>query len=153
MRKFIVPLQAVSMFLVLIGPFVDGHGFDFSMNLSMPHRELGFVLVFVGIVILLAAFKAMGHSFSVFPEPKANAELVTGGVFKATRNPMYFASLVISTGWTVAFLSVTSLIGLVLLSTFLHFKVGYEEQALRNRFGTAYEEYSKNVARLVPFLY
>ena len=85
-----------------------------------------------------------------FDPPK---KLIINGLYLYVRNPIYLGALLVHLGYILWFGS-----GL-LIFYFLFFMVAYhilivlvEEPILRNAFGAAYDEYSRNVPRWIPRL-
>ncbi len=79
--------------------------------------------------------------------------LVTGGPFAYVRNPIYLASVVLGLGM-VLLIGDPFLFALYLaVFAFLYgFIVPAEERYLRTKFGGSYEEYCRNVPRVLPRL-
>lgn len=80
--------------------------------------------------------------------------LITEGVYRFVRNPMYASFIV----FIVPGLSLLLDNPLLILSSavmLLAFKSGIhrEEEYLRERFGSAYLDYSKRVRQILPFLW
>ncbi len=109
-----------------------------------------------GIVLLLAGFwivllciwdfatRGQGTPFPLDP-PK---DLVTGRLYRLTRNPMYVGVLLAVVGWALWFSSgLVLLYGLVLGLAFYVFVVFVEEPTLKKQFGSTYEEYCRKVPR------
>lgn len=82
------------------------------------------------------------------PEVERKNDLVTGGVYRIIRHPMYFFSLVIF--WLMPY--VTDLIFAFFLASSLYFLIGTipEEQKLLEIYGEAYERYQQKVPRIIP---
>lgn len=81
-------------------------------------------------------------------KPDAVSSLVTSGIYRITRNPMYLGVLFVLVGWA-AFLSAPwSLLGPVVLVVYLtRFQIKPEERALMGRFGDEYARYMARVRR------
>lgn len=90
-------------------------------------------------------------NFSVLPEPRANARLVTGGAYRIVRHPMYLAVLIFALGCAIGWRTVVHGVVFVALSLVLHVKAGIEERALRERF-PEYADYCARTPRIVPFV-
>lgn len=78
-------------------------------------------------------------------------ELVITGLYCYVRNPVYLGALFVQLGYILWFGSG------IMISYFLFFLLAYhllivfvEEPVLKNTFGVAYDEYSKNVPRWIP---
>jgi protein-S-isoprenylcysteine O-methyltransferase Ste14 len=92
--------------------------------------------------ILLRAL-ASGHV-------KKNEELTTTGPYAYTRNPLYLGSLIMAIGFALAARSVWVLVLIVLMFLAIYLPViRGEEVFLRSTFPT-FEEYARNVPRLLP---
>ncbi len=89
-------------------------------------------------------FKGRGTPAPIDP-PR---ELVISGLYRFTRNPMYFSGIVILSGYTIWWPSPSLLITPVIFWLATHlFIVFYEEPTLRKKFGAAYEQYCRDVPR------
>jgi protein-S-isoprenylcysteine O-methyltransferase Ste14 len=81
----------------------------------------------------------------------APARVVATGPYRWVRNPIYLAALLIVAGEAWLFTSLPLLAYAAAMAVFFHlFVVGYEERALRRRFGRCYAEYQSNAARWIP---
>jgi protein-S-isoprenylcysteine O-methyltransferase Ste14 len=115
---------------------------------------LGWLLVLAGAAVLVHAFVAFAWHGRGTPSPSAPTErLVVEGAYRHVRNPMYVAVLAVVLGQVFLFESWGLFIYLVVLGitvdTFVH---TYEEPALRESYGPAYEEFCANVPRWLPRL-
>lgn len=117
-----------------------------------PVRWLGAALAVAGAAVLLDAFarfalRGLGTPAPVLPPVR----LVVTGAYRHVRNPMYVAivalvagqALLLGDGRVAAW-------GALLWGGFHLFVVGYEEPALRRRFGDSYGAYRANVRRWLP---
>ncbi|XVH31633.1 methyltransferase family protein [Haloferacaceae archaeon DSL9] len=78
-------------------------------------------------------------------------ELVTGGVYAHSRNPMYLGVLLLIVGQAVRYRSVHVLWWAVVCWLGFHRRIiEYEEPHLREKHGRAYEEYCDRVSRWLP---
>ncbi len=76
--------------------------------------------------------------------------LVTGGVFRLSRNPMYVGFAVALVGWAVCLAAPWAMLGPVAFVDFTtRFQIIPEELAMRAKFGRAYDEYRAQVRRWV----
>jgi protein-S-isoprenylcysteine O-methyltransferase Ste14 len=118
-------------------------------------KFLGVIPVILGAafalwVVLSFAFVGKGTPAPFDPTKK----LVTEGLFKYSRNPMYLGAVLVLFGETIFFQSLQILVLTILFWIFFHvFVVYYEEPNLRQRFGGAYEKYLKTVPRWLPKLF
>ena len=78
-------------------------------------------------------------------------DLVTGGLFAHSRNPLYVGNLMILLGLLIIFNSPGGyLVALPLAVFFYAAIVASEEAYLRGRFGEAYDDYCRRVPRFIP---
>lgn len=80
--------------------------------------------------------------------PEAASAIVTTGIYRFTRNPMYLGFLLALIAWAV-FLGnvVSSLMPLIFIAYMNRFQIVPEERALRARFGTPYDAYLRSARR------
>ena len=82
--------------------------------------------------------------------PEAASAIVTTGIYRFTRNPMYLGFLLALIAWAVFLGNVVSaLMPLLFVSYMNRFQIAPEERALHARFGAAYETYLRSVRRWI----
>lgn len=119
-----------------------------------PLRAAGVLLTAAGAVFLLHAFARFVTEGLGTPAPVAPTEhLVTGGVYRYVRNPMYLAVLAAIVGQSLLFgqpvlLAYAAVVAIAVAS----FVLGYEEPTLRQRYGVEYEAYCRAVPGWLPRL-
>lgn len=103
----------------------------------------GFLLAGAGIVRFIRA------RTTVLPEhPEKASALVTSGVYRFTRNPMYLGLVALLTGWAVLLSNPLTLAVVPLFALYLHrFQIIPEEEGLARKFGASFEEYRRRVRR------
>jgi len=80
--------------------------------------------------------------------PERSARLVTAGVYRWTRNPMYLGFVLCLLGLAIALQSPVGFALTAFTAVFLHrFQIKPEEQALRRCFGSAFDAYCGRVRR------
>jgi len=122
-----------------------------SLAIALPW-PLGLAVTISGVGILLML--AGGYAFqkaktTVNPtKPSAASSVVTSGVYRFSRNPMYVGFLLTLIGWAT-FLSHT--LPFLLLPIYVaymnRFQISPEERALSAKFGDEYETYKQAVSR------
>jgi len=95
---------------------------------------VGFLIIIIALIILLVAIKDLGRNLSPFPRPINNSNLVTTGVYRFTRHPMYYSLIFISFGFFITKLSIYYLFLSISLGLIIKFKIALEEQYLNNKF-------------------
>jgi protein-S-isoprenylcysteine O-methyltransferase Ste14 len=113
----------------------------------------GVLLAIQGGRFLSGGFRTLGSSLTPFPRPKAEAILVTGGVYRQVRHPIYTGVVFLLTGLGMLSgnLARIAVGGLSLI--FFDRKAALEERWLTERF-PAYADYRHEVPwRLLPGLW
>ena len=94
-------------------------------------------------------------------------QLLTKGIYKYTRNPQYLGFIILTLGMTLVVFETSPIINLtipdlnhevIMISIWIAQVIAYiilakiEEYALKATYGTAYTDYKKKTAFLVPFV-
>jgi len=80
--------------------------------------------------------------------PDTASALVTAGVYRVTRNPMYVGMLFLLLAWAAYLSSAWALVGpVVFLAYITRFQIVPEERVLSGLFGGAYADYRTRVRR------
>jgi protein-S-isoprenylcysteine O-methyltransferase Ste14 len=116
---------------------------------GMSHL-IGVPLLFGGIALLVAATLTLGASWRIGIEEGSRPGLVTSGVYRFCRNPIYFAIFVILAGYTLLLPTRLSLALLIGASIGVRQQVLTEEAYLARAYGDAFQAYARNVGRFVP---
>ena len=113
-------------------------------------RELAIALLgLAALVMILALFQFSKMKTTTNPiDLTKTSSLVTQGIFKYTRNPMYLAMLMI----LLAFgLKLSNAFNTLIAAGFVyymnHFQIRFEEEALEKKYGKVYSIYKKNTRR------
>jgi protein-S-isoprenylcysteine O-methyltransferase Ste14 len=117
-----------------------------------PVRIAGLIMLIAGAIVLVQAFVRFVAEGRGTPAPAAPTEhLVTGGLYRHVRNPMYLAVVAAITGQALA-LGQPILLGYAaaVWATTAAFARWYEEPALARQFGAQYEAYRRAVPAWWP---
>ena len=109
------------------------------------------VLVLDGVVILGLSFLALGKSLTAHPIPAKQGVLVTDGLYKVARHPIYTGVLALGAGMTLAGGLFPHILFFVALVILLNYKASFEEQLLRARY-EGYASYAVKTGRFLPKL-
>ena len=52
---------------------------------------VGVLIIIIAFIIMLVSIKDLGRNLSPFPRPINNSNLVTTGIYRFTRHPMYLS--------------------------------------------------------------
>ncbi len=117
---------------------------------------ISIVLIILGLVVLVIASTAFNIKEFLGIETyeiKMESKLVTKGIYKFMRHPLYTGTILLLSGYFLYVPTLSVLIFLIL--TFVYIEIGsrLEEKKLLIEFGNDYTEYCKNVKRYFPFIY
>lgn len=124
-----------------------------DLYFEIPGRDiLVSVLGLIGMV-----FGALGimnfriHKTTINPsKPENSSSLVTSGIYKITRNPMYCGLLLLLLAAFFYFSNLLGIIGPLFFVLYLtRFQIRPEEERLEAKFGQAYLDYKKKVRRWI----
>lgn len=122
-----------------------------EMGVFIPgRRAIYWTLLAVGLLVAVAGVWEFRRArTTVNPMRPANASaLVTSGIYRFTRNPMYVGDVLILLAVVVFFSHPYGLAGVALFIAWMGLlQIPAEERALRERFGAAYDQYCSRVRR------
>ena len=82
--------------------------------------------------------------------PERTVNIVSSGIYRLSRNPMYLGMACILTGWAVWLWQVQAVLGVVLFVAWItRFQIIPEERVLTQKFDTEYRQYRQRVRRWV----
>lgn len=128
-------------------------GFPRSLNqvFSPLRASLGLAIFAAALVLFHATHKALGRNWSVTLRVRDEHSLVTQGVYRHVRHPMYTAF------WMWALAQALTLqnwfagpAGIVGFGTLYLLRVGREEALMRETFGEAWDAYAARTPRVLP---
>lgn len=108
------------------------------------------VLLVAGMAVNAAGFRAIRRAGSTIDpiHPDAASVLVSHGVFRFSRNPMYVGFTLMLAAWAAWLPSAAAWLGPLLFVAYVdRFQIRPEERALTARFGAAYTAYAAQVRR------
>lgn len=139
--KLLVGLQF--LFILLIA-YPAGVG---ESNLWL--KIIGYTIFALGAVVITRGTIAIRPSLTALPEPKEGAPLITSGIYRYIRHPMYAGLILMGLGLTLARDSSITGIETILLYFLLTAKYRYEDYLLRQRWPAA-KNYQARVGALIP---
>jgi protein-S-isoprenylcysteine O-methyltransferase Ste14 len=144
------PLLALIGGIGLVAVFVLQHDFGFEVSFSNSFRPIfliaGLAFGIIGVYFWLSSVFLIRHGYK-------SHKLITHGVYRYSRNPMYSAFIVFLIP-AMAFILNHLLVLFVSFVMFMVFKISIrkEEEYLRKQFGEEYQRYAERVAQLIPFV-
>ena len=101
-------------------------------------------LITLALIIIVFSAKDLGKSLSPMPRPKENSKLITSGIYRLFRHPMYYSLIIISFSFFLKSLTIYNLILSILLTFIISNKIKIEEEYLTKKFHN-YTSYKNEV--------
>ncbi|WP_269583037.1 methyltransferase family protein [Roseibium sp. Sym1] len=143
----------VAVFLIAVALLAAGHYLLPALSLSFPGQvNLALLLGLAGVVPgIQAVLEFIARKTTVNPmTPDTATTLVTGGIYRISRNPMYLGLLCVLLAIAIFWGTLTAL---AVIPGFVWFMTEYqikpEETALRKVFGADYDAYLAKVRRWI----
>lgn len=137
-------LVTIQLFLMLVY-FLNFEWF----SISFMEHFIWFYLGLVGLAISTIALLQLNIHLSPFPSPKPNSKLITNGVFKLSRHPIYTGILLFMfcfSFWLGSGYKFCISLAILIL---LFYKTRYEEALLEDTF-EEYKAYKLKTSRFFP---
>ena len=101
-------------------------------------------LITLALIIIVFSAKDLGKSLSPMPRPKENSKLITIGIYRIMRHPMYYSLIIISFSLFIKSFTIYNFILSILLTLIISNKIKIEEKYLTKKFNK-YTLYKKEV--------
>jgi protein-S-isoprenylcysteine O-methyltransferase Ste14 len=149
------------LLLMLIGAQAAGYAWDAAwlkpLIITPPPTGglmiwLGALLLFGGIVLMVRAQLDLGASWRIGFDESTRPGLVTRGIYRFSRNPIYVALFAVLTGFLIlvpTWISLALLVGTIVT---VGNQVQEEERFLRRTYGGDFVAYARRVGRFIPGL-
>jgi protein-S-isoprenylcysteine O-methyltransferase Ste14 len=110
----------------------------------------GIAIALAGVataILGVAAFRRAKTTVNPL-KPETSSSLVTTGIYRFTRNPMYVGLALVLLAWAMFLSSPWGLLGPLVFALYMNrFQIMPEEKILLGMFGTAYSAYQSKVRR------
>lgn len=115
---------------------------------------LGVAVLVAALVLFRLTHVQLGRNWSITLETRENHSLVTDGLYRYVRHPMYSSFLLLTAAQALLIQNwIAGPIGVVTLGLLFFLRVGAEERLMLETFGDDYRAYVKRTARVIPGLY
>lgn len=110
-------------------------------------KYIGIVFCYIGLIIFLSALISFGQAWRIGIDEKDSNELITTGIFRYSRNPIFVFMDLYFLGITLIYPNIIFTVLTILTIIGIHFQILNEEQFLLKRFGEEYIKYKKQTRR------
>ena len=134
------------------GAAIAGAALHYGVTLPFPTdaawRYGGYGLILLGFALAFIAMRQFHRAGTNVPRVQASTALVTHGIYRVSRNPIYLGLTATYLGVALAIGSVWSLAFTIPVLAIMEFGViRREERYLGEKFGAAYTDYRARVRR------
>ena len=159
-KRRIGAVEIVLMMVVTAGQVVPliwlaTQNFSFADYSAHPSALIVGAMLYVwGLWLLHRTNGDLGKQWSPSLELKDDHRLVTEGIYRRIRHPMYLSLLIFAGGQTLALPNyVAGPAALVAMLVLVAFRLRAEERMMIEEFGDEYKAYRKRTNRLIPGLW
>jgi len=117
------------------------------------HSIIGMALVIIGFTIMIVGQVTLRRNYSGTVLIRVDHQLITHGIYRFTRNPIYLGAIIVFTGLPVYVTSLDGFLASLVLIPIILNRIRLEEELLTEEFQDAYQQYKKTSKKLIPFIY
>jgi protein-S-isoprenylcysteine O-methyltransferase Ste14 len=117
------------------------------------HSIVRLALIIIGLTILLVSAGTLRRYYSSSLVTREDHRLITHGVYRLTRHPIYLGGIMVSVGVPVCASSLLGLLMMLALIPLIFNRIRIEERMLIDEFGDSCRAYQEAMSKLIPFIY
>jgi protein-S-isoprenylcysteine O-methyltransferase Ste14 len=112
-------------------------------------KYIGITSCYIGLIIFLLALISFGKSWRIGIDEEKSNELITKGMFKYSRNPIFVFMDIYFFGIALIYPNIILIIVAIITIIFIHLQILREEKFLLHKFGDTYIAYKKRTRRYI----
>lgn len=112
-------------------------------------KYIGLGLLIFALLWTVVAQRHMKNSWRIGIDTETKTELITSGLFRFSRNPIFFGMIVSLTGLFLTTPNTLTVLFLILGYVLIQIQIRLEEEFLTVEHGQKYSEYKQKVRRLI----
>ena len=147
--KVKIPPPIIVIFLISAVYFSSNLIIGFDLPFRTP---LSLLLLFIGLLLIfIPVFQFIKSKTTINPQSFKNVNnLVSSGIFKISRNPMYLGMLIIISSTVVYYFNYFSIFAPFIFYFWINeFQIKREEKKLEEKFGNDYKKYKSKTKRWI----
>jgi protein-S-isoprenylcysteine O-methyltransferase Ste14 len=114
---------------------------------------VGLALIGIGFAILFVSVGTLRRSYSSTLVVREDHQIITHGIYRFTRHPIYLGAILVCVGVPVSVSSVYGFLIMAALVPLILNRIRIEERMLTEEFGDEYRAYKESTRKLIPFIY
>lgn len=119
-------------------------------DMPVPLRWVGFVMGLLGIYVFNASHYHLAENWMINVARVDNQKLITSGLYKHLRHPMYTSFLLFTTSLVLMTGTYASLFLFIANVAMLAYRIPREDRLMANMFGNEHKKWAKNTFIIVP---
>ncbi len=124
-----------------------------SLYILSVQSVVGLALIAIGLTNNIVAQVTLWRFYSSTLVIKEDHQLITHGVYRFTRHPIYLGVIIVCIGVPVYTSSLYGLLTMSALIPIILNRIRMEERLLSEEFGDAHRTYKETTSKLIPFIY
>jgi len=112
-------------------------------------KYIGIMFCYIGLIIFLFALISFGKSWRIGIDENNSNELITNGMFKYSRNPIFLFMDLYFTGIMLIYPNIVFTLLAIGTIIGIHYQILREEKYLLNKFGEKYINYKNETRRYI----
>jgi protein-S-isoprenylcysteine O-methyltransferase Ste14 len=124
-----------------------------NLSLLPAQSIIGLALFFTGLTIMLVGQTTLWRNYSGTVLIREDHQLITHGIYRFTRNPIYLGGIMAITGIPVYAASLYGFLSSLVLIPIILNRIRLEERLLTEEFQDAFVRYKETTRKLIPFIY
>lgn len=127
--------------------FIDWNFIEYSIPTWICYVSMG--ILFLGVLVIILGILNLNDSLSIFPSPRKDASLISNGIYRYIRHPIYAGILIAMFAYSVYDVSLVKFIITTVLTLVFYWKSSFEEKLLVERYAQ-YGDYKNKTGRFFP---
>jgi protein-S-isoprenylcysteine O-methyltransferase Ste14 len=117
------------------------------------YRVAGLFMLLGGLSLMIISQATLWRNYSGLVVIKKDHKLITHGIYRYTRNPIYLGLFVATIGLSVFAASYPSFLAMLVLIPITLHRVRLEEKLLADEFKDDFQKYMQRTRKLIPFIF
>ena len=143
----IFALTSLLLIIIFQAKFPSHFIFKESLSVKFLATFFGGIGMYIMIICIMMYFKQLSGIKNIKPV------LVTTGLHRFVRHPLYLGTFIFLTGILLAFPLLSNLYAFIIIITYTLWGIRLEEKKLVEEFGNEYFQYQHNVPMILPRLF
>jgi protein-S-isoprenylcysteine O-methyltransferase Ste14 len=124
-----------------------------TLSMFPVQSIIGLALFIIGLTIMIVGQATLWRNYSATVVIREDHQLITHGIYRFTRNPIYLGALMAFAGLPVYAASLYGFLTMLFLIPIILNRIRLEEKLLTDTFPDAFQKYKETTKKLIPFIY